>query len=152
MSAATADYGSLLQTAVEQAKANAPRATDDLLRFSSQAAVAVAGVTKGAAALELVPVNPGSGDIRTYQLQFRRVGSDAPPSDLGVYQIPPTGYPVFRWPSWGAWERSPDNAPNQHLNVGELDAHFRWLLSDADSRLVVLVAFIQQYTLQTKAG
>ena len=53
MSSSTVEYAALLREAVKQAKANAPRAVDDLFRYASQAAEAVAGETGGAAALEL---------------------------------------------------------------------------------------------------
>src|SRR5258708_5879962 len=99
MSPATADYADLLREAINRAKANAPRAVDDLLRCASKAAVAVTAVTGGAATLELVPINQGENAKPTYQLQLRKVGSEAPPSDLGVYCVTAAGYPVLRWVS-----------------------------------------------------
>ena len=109
MSTSTVDYKRLLQEAIDQAKANAARAVDDLLRCASKAAEAVAGVTRGAAALELVPINQDPNARPTYQLQLRKVGSEAPASDLGVYYVTEGGYPVLRWYSRNAWESHPEN-------------------------------------------
>jgi hypothetical protein len=47
MTTSTADYKHLLQEAINEAKANAPRAVDDLLRCASKATEAVSGVTGG---------------------------------------------------------------------------------------------------------
>lgn len=139
------DYESLLRQAVDQAREQAPRAADDLLRFSSQAADAVYRVTTGAAVLELVPINRPDGAARTYQLQLRKVGSEAPPSDLGVYQVTGAdGYPVFHWYSRRTWEDRPGVGDGQYPNPNELEGHFRWLISKPESRLVVLVTFFQQ--------
>ena len=82
MSTATSDYEDLLREAIDQAKANAPRASDDLFRCASKATGAIAGVTGGTAALELVPINQGEHATSTYQLVLRKVGSEAPPSDF----------------------------------------------------------------------
>src|SRR5262249_55303153 len=144
MSTPTADFTHLLQEAIKQARANAPRAVEDLLRCASKAAEAVAGVTGGAAALELVPINQGEGARPTYQLQLRKVGSEAPPSDLGVYVLTEAGYPVLRWPTRKGWESSPDNPDKQYTNANELENNFRWLVSKPESRLVLLVTFFQQ--------
>jgi hypothetical protein len=144
MSTAPTDYEHLLRAAINQARAKAPSAIDDLLQFSSNAAVAVAEVTGGAAALELVPVNQGETGSPTYQLQLRKVGSDAPPSDLGVYSVTATGYPVHRWHSRRAWESRPESPNDQFLSASALEGNFRWMVSDPDSRLVILVTFFQQ--------
>lgn len=144
MNPSTADYAHLLREAINQARANAPRAVDDLLRCASKAAEAVAGVTGGAAALELVPINQGEHARPTYQLQLRKVGSEAPPSDLGVYCVTATGYPVLRWHSRNSWESRPDTPDEQYPGVSELEGNFRWLVSKPESRLVLLVTFFQQ--------
>ncbi len=144
MSTAPANYENLLRAAINQAKANALRAIDDLLRFSSNAAEAVAKVTGGAAALELVPINQAEGATPTYQLQLRKVGSEAPPSDLGVYRVTAAGYPVQRWYSRRTWEARPDKPDGEYPSVGELEGNFKWMVSNPESRLVVLVTFFQQ--------
>jgi hypothetical protein len=144
MSTASADYEHLLNEAINQARTNAPRAVGELLRLSSTAAEAVAKVTGGAAALELVPINQEEGATPTYQLQLRKVGSEAPPSDLGVYCVTAAGYPVHRWYSRRAWESHPDEPDGQYSGVSELEGNFRWMVSNPESRLVVLVTFFQQ--------
>ncbi len=144
MSTSSVDYASLLQQAISQARANAPSAVNDLLRCTSKTAEAVAGVTGGAAALELVPINQGQAASPTYQLQLRKVGSEAPPSDLGVYVVTAAGYPVLRWFSRNAWESRPDRPDEQYSRVDELEGNFRWMISRPESRLVVLVTFFQQ--------
>src|SRR5258708_1903647 len=123
MSPATADYADLLREAINRAKANAPRAVDDLLRCASKAAVAVTAVTGGAATLELVPINQGENAKPTYQLQLRKVGSEAPPSDLGVYCVTPAGYPIRRWFSRNAWEDHPEKPAQDYPGVSELERH-----------------------------
>jgi hypothetical protein len=76
MSTAATDYEHLLSEAINKARENAPRATDDLLRFSSRAAEAVDSVTRGAAALDLVPVNPKfQADFRYNSLVRQRLTS-----------------------------------------------------------------------------
>ena len=147
MSTPTADYGRLLREAINQAKANAPRAVDDLLRCASKAAEAVTSVTDGAAALELVPINQDEeeGATPAYQLQLRKVGSEAPPSDLGVYCVTAAGYPVLRWYSRNTWESRPDEPDGQYANVRKLEGNFKWMISKPESRLVVLVTFFQQH-------
>jgi hypothetical protein len=144
MSTAPTDYEHLLSEAINQAKAKAPRAIDDLLRFSSRAAEAVAKVTEGAAVLELVLINQGDGAAPAYQLQLRKIGSEAPPSDLGVYGVTPAGYPVLRWYSRRAWESRSDRADEEFSSAEGLEGNFRWLVSNPNSRLVILVAFFQQ--------
>ena len=144
MSTAPTEYEHLLSEAVNQAKAKAPRATDDLFRFSSRAAEAVDSVTGGAAALELVPMNSDGSAAPTYQLQLRKVGSEAPPSDLGVYSLSPAGYPVRHWYSRTSWEFNQDRSDGTYHNVTEMEGHFRSLVSDPDSRLVFFVSFFQQ--------
>lgn len=146
MNTAPPDYGHLLREAINEAKVNAPRAIDDLIRFSSKAAEAVADVTGGAAALELVPINQGENATPTYQLQLRKVGSEAPPSDLGVYRVTAAGYPVLRWYSRRSWESHPEKADAMHQNPSELEGNFRGMVSNHDSRLVTLVTFFQQKT------
>jgi hypothetical protein len=144
MSSPTADYADLLREAIKQAKENAPRAVDDLLRCASKAAEAVTGVTGGAAALELVPINQGENATPTYQLQLRKVGSEAPPSDLGVYRVTSAGYPVLRWHSRNGWESHPDHPNEQFPSLTELEGNFKWMVSKPESRLVTLVTYFQQ--------
>jgi hypothetical protein len=144
MSTAPVDYKHLLTEAISKAKEKAPRATDDLLRFASGAAEAVDSVTGGAAALEVVPINQGERATPIYQLQLRKVGSESPPSDLGVYCLSAAGYPVLRWYSRRNWEDHPDSADATFHNGGELEGNFRWMVSSPESRLVILVSFFQQ--------
>jgi hypothetical protein len=144
MSIAPADYERLLREAVHKAREAAPRAVDDLIRCASGAAEAVAVVTRDAAILELVPLNEGKDSTPTYQLQLRKVGSEAPPSDLGIYRVTKTGYPVLRWFTRAKWERSPDKPDRQFSNLNELEDNFKWMVSQPESKLVVLVTFFQQ--------
>jgi hypothetical protein len=144
MSTQQVDYEQLRRDAITQARAGAPRVAEDLQRCASQAAEAITKVTDGAAALELIPVPVPDGAPATFQLHLRRVGREAPPSDLGVYQLSDAGYPIQRWYSRGAWESSPDQSEQLYQNMAELEGHFRWMVSDPSARLVVLVAFILQ--------
>lgn len=146
MNTQTADYTNLLLEAVKQSKANAPRAVDDIFRCFAKAAEAVTKVTNGLAVLELVPIDE-SENPNVYQLQLRKVGSESPPSDLGVYHVSKGGYPVLRWNSRNNWETHTNrfgHNDGEFPNLEELDAHFRWLVSDPKSRLVILVTFFQQ--------
>ena len=150
MTAATADFTDLVQHALKAAKAQAPRAVDDLRRCASQAADAVARVTGGVGTLELVPINQGENAKTTYQLQLRKVNSEAPPSDLGVYNATAAGYPIERWYSRAAWEEHPEQPVKTFGNSFELEGHFKWLVSTPESRLVVLVSFLQQQASETE--
>jgi hypothetical protein len=144
MADATLSYEQMLRKAIEDAKAKAPTATDDLFRFASHAAQAVAAVTDGKAVLELLPATPGDPNTTAYQLVLRKAGSDAPATDLGVYQLAPAGYPVLRWYSRRAWEAKPDEANKAYPNAGELESNFKWMVSNPESRLVAMVAYLQQ--------
>jgi hypothetical protein len=144
MSTSAADYNQLLRDAIAQAKAAAPRAADDLVLCASKAAEAVTQVTAGAAVLELVPLTQTGDASPAYQLQLRRAGSEAPPSDLGVFRLSPAGYPVQRWYSRRKWESDPEHPEQLCLNFGELEGHFKWMVSKPESRLVVLVSFFLQ--------
>jgi len=144
MNTASAEFENLLREAVSKAKEAAPRAVDDLVLCASNAARAVAGVTGGAATLELVPIDQTDGTTPTYQLQLRKVDSEAPPSDLGVFRVTKAGYPVLRWYSRAKWEGGPEQLDEQFATFRELEGHFKWLLSKPESRLVVLVTFFQQ--------
>ena len=96
----TTDLEKMLRNAIEQAKQAAPRASDDLYRFSSAVAEVVDRVSDGVLALELAVINQPDGADPAYQLQLRKVGSESPPSDLGVYATSDqsvAGYPVRRW-------------------------------------------------------
>ena len=146
MSTAQVDFEQLLRQAVTDAKANAPRAIDDLLKFASRAAEAVARVTGGLAVLELVLINQGEPAPRAYQLQLRKPGSEAPPSDIGIYTATASGYPVNRWYSRNKWDANPDSPDQQYLIKVDLESHFKWMVSNPDSRLVGLVTFFQQMT------
>jgi len=143
MTTTPAEFESMLREAVRKAQEAAPRAVDDLVRCASKVAEAVAGVTGGAAALELVPVE-GGGRTPTYQLQLRKVDSDAPPADLGIFCVTEAGYPVLRWWSRAKWEQAPGRPDEQHTTFSELEGHFKWMLSKPESTLVVLVTFFQQ--------
>lgn len=144
---ATENFEQLLRDAIVKAKEAAPRASDDLFRYSSQVASAVERVTGGAAKLELVPLNLPDGARPSYQLLLRKSGSESPPSDLGVYNLfPDAGYPIHRWYSKSRWEAEPDSPTKTFLNSAELESHFRWLSSDPTSRLVILVMDLQRST------
>jgi hypothetical protein len=144
MSDSPPDYEILLRDAVNKAKANATSAYNDLVRFSSMAAQAVSKVTNNSAALDLVPINQGASAQSVYQLWLRRLGSPAPPSDLGVYRLTAGGYPVMRWYSRRAWDNCPDKPDQEIPGARELEGNFRWMISQPESRLVVLVTFLEQ--------
>lgn len=144
MSTPLLDYEQLLREAIIQAKVEAPQVSDDLRRCASEAAEAIAKVTGGAAALDLTVLPRPDGDPPAYQLLLRRVGHDDPPADLGVYQMSEAGYPVQRWYSRGSWESDPNQTDHLYENKNALEGHFRWMISNASSRLVVLIAFIMQ--------
>src|SRR5581483_11507966 len=107
MNTSGVEYEQLLREAITQAKVGAPRVADELRSCASRAAEAIANVTRGAAALDLVPLSRPDGSPLVFQLHLRRVGHDGPPSDLGVYQLSEAGYPIQRWYSRGSWESSP---------------------------------------------
>lgn len=136
----------LLRQAVKRAKANAQGALDDLVRFTSSATETVAKVTGRRAVLELVPINEGEGAGAAYQLQLRKAESEAPPSDLGVYRVTNAGYPVQRWFSRRKWESFPKIPDGEYPGAPQLKSHFKWMISDPDSRLVVLLTFFQKRT------
>ncbi len=138
------DYTELLESAINQAKAKAPQAADELRSCASRASRAVAEVTEGTAVLELVPINQGKENASIFQLQLRKVESESPPSDLGIYQVTAAGYPIFKWYSRGAWESRPEEPEEQFSSVAELDGNFRWMLSQPESRLVLLVMFFKE--------
>jgi hypothetical protein len=117
---------------------------DELRTCASGAAEAIAKVTDGAAALDLIPLPRPDGAPVAFQLLLRRVGHDGPPSDPGVYQLAESGYPIQRWYSRGSWESSTTRAEHLYENRSDLEGHFRWMVSNPSSRLVVLVAFILQ--------
>lgn len=144
MSAPVADYEQLLREALAQARVEMPQTGDELRQCASLAAVAIAKVTGGVAALDLVPLARPDGIPPAFQLLLRRVGHAGPPSDLGVYQVSEAGYPILRWYSRGSWESSPDQPEQRCEDRESLEGHFRWLVSNPSSRLVVLVAFILQ--------
>ena len=151
MNTTPAEFEIMLREAVSKAIEAAPRAVDDLVLCASKAAEAVARVTKDAAALELVPVEREAGTTPTYQLQFRKVDSEAPPSDLGIYRVTEAGYPVQRWYSRAKWEGHPEQPDGEYTTYGGLEGNFKWMLSNPDSRLVSLVTFFQQQpTVETK--
>ena len=144
MNTTTADFETLLRDAVNRAKESAPRAVDDLVHCASKAAQAVATVTGGGATLELVPVEQQGSTTPTYQLQLRKIGSEAPPSDLGIYRVSNAGYPVQRWYSWANWEGNVEQPDKEYLSISDLEGNFKWMLSKPESRLVMLVTFFQQ--------
>jgi hypothetical protein len=144
MNTAVADYAQLLRDAIAQAKAVAPQVADELRVCASKATTAIAEVSDGKAALDLVSVPSPEATPLAFQLQLREVDDESPPSDLGVFQLSEAGYPIQRWYSRGNWERNPNKPDQLHENKGSLEGHFRWLISNPSSRLVVLVAFIMQ--------
>lgn len=144
MSTPVLDYEQLLREAISQAKLGAPQVAVELRSCASRAAEAIANLTNGAAALDLISLSRQDGAPSAFQLLLRRVGYDGSPSDLGVYQLSEAGYPIQRWYSLGSWERSPDQTEHIYENKSTLEGHFRWMISNPSSRLVVLVAFIMQ--------
>jgi hypothetical protein len=159
MSTSEQDFSVLLRKGVAKAQAKAPLAAADLRRCASRASVAVAKVTEDAASLELLPISKGKRIFSAYQLQLRKNGSDAPASDLGIYLVTEAGYPIKRWYSRRGWEAHPKKADRTFNSVKELNAHFKWLVSNPDSRLVMFVIFFQKQsqatapkTHQTKKG
>lgn len=141
---ATVEYEQLLRDALAQAKAGMPLVAEELHRCASRATEAITRVTDGAAVLELIPLPKPDGVPPAFQLQLRYVGSDSPPSDFGVYQLSEAGYPIQRWYSVGAWQSDPGQPDRLYQNHDELEGHFRWLVSNPSSRVVVLVAFVLQ--------
>jgi hypothetical protein len=139
MTAEATDFERLLREALDHATAKAPQANKDLVRLASEAADAVSKVTEGAATLELVPIDVGEDPRTTYQLQLRRNKSEAPASDLGVFRLSETGYPIHRWASRRNWEARPESPDDEHININDLQGNFNWMLSKPDSKLVVLV-------------
>jgi hypothetical protein len=135
------DYGALLRGAIKKAREEAPKVVDDLIRLSSNAAAAVADVTKGLAALEMSPQEKPKDSPAVFQLTFRKVKSDAPPTDLGIYRVTEAGYPVVRWFTKGRWEAAPAAPDETFMNPGSMEGHFKWLISNPQSRVVVLVAY-----------
>jgi hypothetical protein len=144
MSTSMTDYTQLLREAIAQAKAIAPQVADELRSCASRATIAIAEVSDGRAALELVSVPSPEETPPAFQLRLRNVGAEGPSSDLGVFQLSEAGYPIQRWYSRANWERNPNQPDQLHENKGSLEGHFRWLISNPSSRLVVLVAFIMQ--------
>ncbi len=144
MSTAATDFESLLREALDRAAANAPQANQDLIRLASEAADAVSKVTEGIATLELTPINGDQDPRLTYQLQLRRNKSEAPASDLGVFRLSEAGYPIHRWSWRGNWEARPENPDSEHFNLEGLKGNFHWMLSKPDSKLVVLINYLQR--------
>jgi len=144
MSPTVQDYAQLLRDAITQTKSESPQVAVELRTCASHAAEAIATVTNGAAALDLVPLSRPDGESLAFQLILRRVGVEGTPSDLGVYQLSEAGYPIHRWYSRGSWESNPTQAEHLYDDTEALESHFRWLISNSSSRLVVLVAFILQ--------
>jgi hypothetical protein len=146
MSTSSTEFEKLLREAVSKAKSSAPRAVDDLFQCASTAADAVFQVTEKAATLELLLVNQMGASPQTYQLQLRKNRSEAPSSDLGIFCLSPTGYPIQRWYSKRKWEADSDHPDELFANKDELEGHFKWMISHPESKVVILVAFFQQQT------
>ena len=132
MSAAPTDFERLLREALDQATAKMPAANTDLFRLASEAADAVSNVTGGTARLQLTPIDVGEDARPTYQLQLRKDKSEAPVSDLGVFRLSETGYPIHRWQSRRNWEAQCEAPDNEHFNVQQLKDNFHWMLSKPD--------------------
>lgn len=141
MSTANTEFESMLREAVTKAIEAAPRAVNELIGCASKVAEAVAAVTGQFAVLELVPLEHEVGSMPTYQLQLSKHGSDAPPSDLGIYQLTAAGYPILHWYSQAKWLENPETPEKQYDDVAALESSFKWMLSDPESRLVMLVTF-----------
>lgn len=151
MSTTTPDYETLLRDAIRKAKAGAPRVADELRACASEASRAIAIVTDGAAILELASLPTPDGSPPAFHLRLRDARDEGrPTSDLGVYQLSEAGYPIQRWYSLRTWENQPLEGEHRYLNLQELDFHFRWMVSDPSSRLVVLVAFYLQQSDQPR--
>jgi hypothetical protein len=143
MSGSATGFEEMLRGALEKARERAPEANNDLIKLTSEASNAVSRVSGGVARLELSPINVAGDDRPTYQLQLRRNDdSEAPWSDLGVFRLSETGYPIDRWPSRGNWDSNPDRPDRQHTNVADLKGNFEYMLSVPDSRLVVLLNYL----------
>ncbi len=133
------DFELKLRKALDKATANAPQAERDLVKVASQAAQAVSAVTEGLATLELVSIREDGDPRPTYQLRLRRIDSEAPASDLGVFRVSEGGYPIDRWATLRNWEANLDKPERQHFNVGDLKGNFDYMFSQQDSKLVVLL-------------
>ena len=144
MSTSVLEYEVLLLEAITQAKAGAPQVAHDLRDYASRSAEAIAKVTDGAAALDLISLPSPDGSPPVFELLLRRVGHDGPQSDLGIYLTSEAGYPIRRWYSRGSWESNPNRHDQIYDNQSALDGHFRWMISSPSSRLVILVAFIME--------
>lgn len=115
-------------------------AVDDLNRCVSQANEVVARLTDEACILELVPIK---NTETAYKLQFRKIDSESPPSDLGVYNITTTGYPIERWYSLMNWEKN-ELITTYFDTVSAVESHFNWLASSPSSRLMLLIRWYKE--------
>jgi hypothetical protein len=139
MSKASAGFERMLRQALDEAIAHAPQARDDLFRIASEAGAAVKKVTDGAATLELVPVDVGKDSRPTYQLQLVTLDGESSRSDLGVFRLSATGYPVQRWASKHTWMKNPEKPEREHNNNQDLSGNFEYMLSTPTSKLVVII-------------
>ena len=139
MSDAPTEFEKMLREALSQAIAKAPQAKDDLFRIASEAGDAVKKVAEGSAALELVPIDVENDPRPTYQLQLLRLDSESARSDLGVFRLSASGYPIQRWASKSNWNLNPEKPEREHMNVVDLKGNFNYMLSNPDTKLVTLI-------------
>lgn len=110
----------------------------DLLQLATEIAESVASMTNSTGIVELFPLRRLQDEM-VYQLHLRKSGSEAPPSDLGVYSL---GYPIYHWDSVIDWEK--DVKPNdEYRDFAELKNHFQQVTS-IHSRLMFYVRFLKQ--------
>jgi hypothetical protein len=50
----------------------------------------------------------------------------------------------MRWYSRRGWEDHPDEPNQQYPDLNELEGNLRWMLSNHESRLVILLTFFQE--------
>ena len=139
MSKASANFEKMLRKALDEAIANAPQARDDLFRLASEAGEAIKKVTDGAATLELVPIDVGNDPRPTYQLQLVTLDGESSRSDLGVFRLAATGYPIQRWASKNGWKSNPEKPEREHMSIQELNGNFDYMFSSPTTRLVGLI-------------
>lgn len=145
MSAASADWEKLLRDAIEEAKAAHPMVIDDLVRSVSKATEAITKVTNGMVVLELAPIPAVDQEQRpVFRLELKTKTGDARPASLGIYRLSDAGYPVERWWSEQRWKSHRNEANEVFSNLGALEGHFKWMVSNPSSRLVTLITYYLQ--------
>lgn len=147
------NFESLLRKAIDERKKAPPGALSDLIGLASEANNAIMAVTKNAAMLRLEPIrsnDPNNSspsddwELPTFQLVFRKVGGDSPPSDFGVYRLSKNGFPIKRWYSRENWLAHPKKADVTLTNLAGLVNNFEYLVSHPESRLVALISYFDK--------